>query len=278
MQDIVNCHNITIKECDEDPQNVFIPESEGERTIAGPPLQTVDVTKPLKLREVNIGTTEQPKLAKIGDYWDDDNVSKVVEFLIEYRNLFPTNFSELKGIIGDLGVMRITLKLDACPIKKKPSRLNPKYKQKVRDEIDKMLAAGIIESVEQSDWVSSMVVQEKKIKGEIHICVDLRKLNDACVHDPFLMPFLDEILDSVGGQEAYSFTNGFSGYHQIRIAPEDHSKTKFATEWGSFQYTVMPFRLKNAPVIFSRVVVAVFKELIHKFLEVYFDDWIVFFW
>ena len=55
----------------------------------------------------------------------------------------------------------------------------------------------------------------------------------------------------------------------------DRHKTTFATEWGSFQYTVIPFGLKNAPAIFSRVVVDVFKEYIHKFLKVYFDDWIV---
>ena len=78
--------------------------------------------------------------------------------------------------------------------------------------------------------------------------------------------------NNVGGQEVYSFTDGFSGYHQIRIAPEDRHKTTFATEMGSFQYTVMPFGLKNAPAIFSRVVISVFKEYIHKFLEVYFDD------
>ena len=53
-------------------------------------------------------------------------------------------------------------------------------------------------------------------------------------------------------------------------------KTTFATKWGSFQYIVMPFGLKNAPSIFSSVVVAIFKEYIHKFLEVYFDDWTVF--
>jgi len=69
---------------------------------------------------------------------------------------------------------------------------------------------------------------------------------------------------------------GFSGYHQINIHEEDKHKTTFAIEWGSFQYIVMPFRLKNAPAIFSRVVVAIFKEFIHKFLEVYFDGWIVF--
>jgi len=102
--------------------------------------------------------------------------------------------------------------------------------------------------------------------------VDLRKLNDACVHDPFPTPFTDEVLENVGGQEVYSFTDGFSGYHQIKIASEDRSKTTFMTEWGCFQYIIMPFGLKNVHAIFSRVVVATFKEFIHNFLEVYFDD------
>lgn len=172
--------------------------------------------------------------------------------------------------------MQITLKLDGCPIKQGPYLLNPKYKKKVREEIHKMTATSIIEPVKQLYWVSPMVVQEKKTKGEIRICIDLRKLNDACVHDPFPMPFSDEIIDSVGGQEEYSFTDGFSGYHQIRIAPEDHRKTMFATKWGSFQYTVMPFGLKNSPAIFSWVVVAVFKDFIHKFLQAYFDGWTIF--
>ena len=74
----------------------------------------------------------------------------------------------------------------------------------------------------------------------------------------------------------YSFTDLFSSYHQIRIAPEDRHKTTFATEMGSFQYTVMPFGLKNAPAIFSRVVISAFKDFIHKFLEVYYDDWTIF--
>jgi hypothetical protein len=90
------------------------------------------------------------------------------------------------------------------------------------------------------------------------------------------MPFTDEVLDNVGGPEVYSFTNGFSRYHQIQIAKEDHNKTTFATEWGSYQYTVMLFGLKNAPTMFSRVVVKAFKEFLHKFLEAYFDDWTVF--
>ena len=84
-------------------------------------------------------------------------------------------------------------------------------------KLDNILAVRIIEPVEESEWVSPMVVQEKKTKGEIRISVDLRKLNDACLHDPFPTPFTDEFLDNVRGQEVYSFTDGFSSYHQIKI-------------------------------------------------------------
>jgi len=123
--------------------------------------------------------------------------------------------------------------------------MNPRYKEKVRLEIQKILDAGIIEPVEESEWISVMVFQDNKM-GEIRICVDLRKLNDACVTEPFPTPFTNEVLDSVGGHEAYSFTNGFSGYHEIKIAKEDRNKTTFAMEYGCYQYTVMPFGLKNA--------------------------------
>ena len=139
-------------------------------------------------------------------------------------------------------------------------------------EIDWMLDARIIEPIEESEWISPMVVLDKKTR-EIRICVDLRKLNDACIHDPFPTPFTDEVLEGVGGQEMYSFTDGFLGYHQIQIAKEDHHKTTFVTEWGRFQYTVMSFGLKNAPAVFSQVVVAVFKDFIQNFLQVYMDDW-----
>jgi len=126
-------------------------------------------------------------------------INKVTEFLCEYQDFFPTKFTELKGIVGDLGFMKITLKPEVKLVKQRPYCLNPKYKEKVYLELDKMLMASIIELVEESDWVSPMVVQEKKQKDEIRICVDLGKLNDTCLHDPFLTPFTNEVLDNVGG-------------------------------------------------------------------------------
>jgi hypothetical protein len=171
--------------------------------------------------------------------------------------------------------MKIPLRPDTRRIRQQHYRLNPIYKQKVKAGINMMLKSGIIELVDESTWISPMLVQDKKQEG-IRICIELRKLNDACLHDPFPTPFMDEVLENVGGHEAYSLTHGFSSYHQIKITQEDRYKTTFATEWGYYQYTVMPFGMKNAPVIFSIVVIATFKEFIHQFLEVYLDDWTVY--
>jgi len=67
-----------------------------------------------------------------------------------------------------------------------------------------MLEDGIIKHMEDSEWISSMVFQEKK-QGEIRVCVDLRKLNEAFLHDPFPTPFTYEVLENVGGHEGLFF-------------------------------------------------------------------------
>jgi hypothetical protein len=92
-----------------------------------------------------------------------------------------------------------------------------------------MLKVGIIEPVEESKWITVMVVQEKK-EGRIRICIELRKLNDVFLHDPLPTPFKDEVLENIGGQEVYSFTDGFSGYHQIKIALKERYKITFSNE------------------------------------------------
>jgi hypothetical protein len=159
--------------------------------------------------------------------------------------------------------MKIPLRPEVRPIRQRPYKLNSIYKQKVKEDIDRILETGIIEPVEEPEWIRPMVVKEKKQGRGIRICIDLRNLNDACLHDPFPTPLMDEVLENVGGDESYSFTDGFSRYHHIKISQEERHKTTFVMEWGYYQYTVMPFGLKNAPTIFSRVVIATFKEFIH---------------
>jgi len=153
--------------------------------------------------------------------------------------------------------------------------LNPRVKEKVKREIDKMLDVGIIFSFDEANCISPIVIQNEKDVTKIRVCVEYRSMNNACVHDLFPTPLSDEVLDNVVGNEAYSFIDGFSGYHQV-IAKEDKRKTTFTMEWGSYTYNVMPFGLKNAPVVFSRIVIVAFRDYIHKFLEVYMDDWTVY--
>jgi len=102
--------------------------------------------------------------------------------------------------------MKIPLKLDANLVRQRPYRLNPKYKEKFKAKLDRMIEVGIIEPVTKSKWIRPMVVQDNKMGG-IRICVYLSKLNNACLHDPFPTPFIDEVLENVGGKEAYSFTD-----------------------------------------------------------------------
>jgi hypothetical protein len=78
------------------------------------------------------------------------------------------------------------------------------------------------------------------------------------------------------GKEAYLFTDGFSRYHQVRIVEEDKRNTTFIIEWGSFAYNVISFGLENTPAFFSRIVIEAFREFIHKFMEVYMDDWTIY--
>lgn len=85
--------------------------------MCGPAIEDPDISAPLKTKQVNIGTEEELKYATLGDYWDDATVEKVVELLREYQALFPTKITELKRILGDLGMMKITLKLNANLVK-----------------------------------------------------------------------------------------------------------------------------------------------------------------
>ena len=89
---------------------------------------------------------------------DDEMVSKITDILHEFQDLFPTNFSEMKGIVDDMGEMKIPLKLDAKPVKIRPYRLNQRYKEKVKVELDCMLDVRIIKHVEELEWISPIVI------------------------------------------------------------------------------------------------------------------------
>jgi hypothetical protein len=85
---------------------VNISETEGKRDIEGPGIELPFVGKPIKIKKVNIGTEQAPKLENVGDYWDDATISKITKLLHEYQDLFPTKFTDMKGIKGPHAYLR----------------------------------------------------------------------------------------------------------------------------------------------------------------------------
>ncbi|GJX28762.1 reverse transcriptase domain-containing protein [Tanacetum coccineum] len=108
------------------------------------------------------------------------------------------------------------------------------------------------------------------------ICIYYRKLNDATRKDHFPLPFMDQMLEHLAGNEYYFFLDGFFGYFQIPIDLQDQEKTTFTCPYGTFAYRRMPFGLCNAPGMFQRCTMAIFHDMIEETIEVFMDDFSVF--
>nr|GEZ72020.1 reverse transcriptase domain-containing protein [Tanacetum cinerariifolium] len=93
------------------------------------------------------------------------------------------------------------------------------------------------------------------------VCIDYKKLNDATRKDHFPLPFMDQMLERLAGNEFYCFLDGFSGYIQIPINPPDQEKTTFTCPYGTFAYRRMPFGHCNAPGTFQRCMMTLKKKL-----------------
>jgi hypothetical protein len=99
--------------------------------------------------------------------------------------------------------------------------------------------------IKEATWLSPPVMVEKKDTKIYKMCIDFTALNKHCPKDYFLLPRIDQIIDSTSGCERLSFLDAYSGYNQIRLKVEDEDKTAFITPHGVYCYTTMPFGLKN---------------------------------
>jgi hypothetical protein len=108
------------------------------------------------------------------------------------------------------------------------------------------------------------------------MCIDYRKLNKATRKDHFPLPFIDEMLEKLADHSFFCYLDGYFGYHQIPVHPDDQSKTTFTCPYGTFTYKQMSFGLCNAPVSFERCMMAIFSNLIEKVMQVFMDDFSVY--
>jgi hypothetical protein len=147
----------------------------------------------------------------------------------------------------------------------------------VKEEVDRLLQDGFIQSCCYADWVSNIVAVEKKNTGKIRICMDFRNLNRATPKDEYSMPVANLLVDSASGNKVISFLDGNARYNQIFMAKEDVSKTAFHCPGfiGLFEWVVMTFGLKNASAMYQRAMNLIFHDLLRVLMEVYIDDVVV---
>ncbi|GJW21490.1 reverse transcriptase domain-containing protein [Tanacetum coccineum] len=190
-------------------------------------------------------------------------------------------------------LLKILMEDDFKPAVQHQRRVNSKIHEVIKKEVIKLLDVGLIYPISDSLWVSpvhcvpekgSMTVVENEDNELIpmrivtgwHVCIDYQKLNDATRKDHFPLPFMDQMLERLAGNEYYCFLDGFSEYFQIPIDPKDQDKTTFTCPYGTFAYRRMPLGLCNAPGTFQRCMMAIFHDMIEETMEVFMDDFLVF--
>ncbi|CAM8923321.1 unnamed protein product [Rhodiola kirilowii] len=225
----------------------------------------------------------------VGATLNEDETSKLVHVLKANRKALGYSIDDITGISPSLCMHRINLEENVKPSRELLRRLNPKLSEVVFKEITKLRDTGIIYSVPDSEWVSPIHVVPKKggltvvqnEKGELvptrtvnewRMCIDYRKLNKATKKDHFPIPFIDQMLERLAGHDYFCFLDGYSGFYQIPILPNDQGKTTFTCPYGTFAFKRMPFGLCNAPGTFQRCMMSIFSDYIEKCIEVFMDD------
>ena len=193
------------------------------------------------------------------------------QLIIQYQDIFM----QPDGKLGQTHIVEHEINTgNHKPIKLPPRRIPIFKRNAVDQELDKMLADGIIEPSD-SPWSAPICLVKKK-DGSCRFCIDFRKLNAVTLKDAYPLPRIDDTLDSLSGSMWFSTLDLASGYWQIKMSEASKKKTAFVTpNRGLFHFKVMPFGLTNAPGSFQRLMEKVLINLTpHKCL-CYLDDIII---
>ncbi|GJR42483.1 reverse transcriptase domain-containing protein [Tanacetum coccineum] len=212
---------------------------------------------------------------------------------LEGDHKLPVIITKDLSVEEKTALIKILMEEDYKPAVQHQRGVNLKIHDVIKKEVEKLLDAELIYPISNSPWVSPVHCVPKKggftivenDENELiptrlvtgwRVCIDYQKLNDATRKDHFPLPFMDQMLERLAGNEYYCFLDGFSGYFQIPIDPHNQEKTTFTCPYGTSAYHRMPFGLCNSLGTFQRCVMAIFHDMIQKMMEVFMEDFSVF--
>ncbi|KAK1606109.1 hypothetical protein QYE76_029782 [Lolium multiflorum] len=178
---------------------------------------------------------------------------RLLEILKKHRGAIGYTLDDLKGISPSICQHAINMEDDAKPVVEHQRRLIPKMKEVVRNEVLKLLEAGIIYPIADSRWVSPVHCVPKKggmtvvpndndelipqrIVVGYRMCIDFRKVNKVTKKDHYPLPFIDQMLERLSKNTHFCFLDGYSGFSQIAVKAKDQEKTTFTCPYGTYAY------------------------------------------
>jgi hypothetical protein len=168
----------------------------------------------------------------------------------------------------------INLVPGTAPIAQSPYRMAEVELKLLKAELDSLLEKGFIRP-SALPWGSPALFIPKK-DGTQRLCIDYRALNAVTIKNKYPLPRIDDLMDQLRQAKFFSKIDLRSGYHQMKIRPEDIHKTAFVTRYGQYEYIVVPFGLTNAPAYFMNMMNKVFMDELDKCVVVFIDDILIF--
>ncbi|MCU7858926.1 MAG: DDE-type integrase/transposase/recombinase, partial [Candidatus Thiodiazotropha sp. (ex Lucinoma kastoroae)] len=206
------------------------------------------------------------------DNLSEDQMHKVKEVLNDWSHIFSKGPTDL----GKANVVKHHIKLtDDTPFKDPYRRIPPAMYEEVRQHLKEMLESDAIRPSESP--FSSNVVLVRKKDGSLRFCIDFRKLNSRTIRDAYMLPRIDDTMDSLIGAKYFSKLDLRSGYWQVEMEEEDKYKTAFSVgSLGFFECNRMAFGLTNAPATFQRLMERCMGELNLRECLIFLDDILIF--
>eukprot|EP01116_Phalansterium_solitarium_P002845 TRINITY_DN1315_c0_g1_i11.p1 TRINITY_DN1315_c0_g1~~TRINITY_DN1315_c0_g1_i11.p1 ORF type:complete len:1297 (+),score=256.42 TRINITY_DN1315_c0_g1_i11:351-3893(+) len=196
---------------------------------------------------------------------------RTARLVAEFADVFPDDLPGRPPARGDID-HRIDLEPGTRPPARAPYRLGFEMEDELKKQLRELIDKGFVQPSKSPYGAPVLFVKKKD--GTLRMCVDYRALNSATIKNRYPLPNVDDLLNRLAGARVFSKLDLRSGYHQVRIAEGDEHKTAFRTQFGSFEFTVLPFGLTNAPATFMRMMNDALHDL--DFVLIYLDDVLIF--